>query len=196
MRMIILADDVQQQELTGGQPFTGVLFVSTFEELVRQQAADIYMDLQFENTPSRIGILRKLLPATVVINCVADTLEDTDHRFVRVNGWPTFLRGKTIEASGKDHDLTEKAFQVFGKQVEWLPDTPGLVSARVVCMIIHEAFLSFTEGVSSRQDMDTAMKLGTNYPFGPFEWAEKIGQDRLQRLATRLGYPLPGVTKV
>ena len=36
-------------------------------------------------------------------------------------------------------------------------------------------FLQLGENVSTRDEIDTAMKLGTNYPFGPFEWAEKIG---------------------
>jgi 3-hydroxybutyryl-CoA dehydrogenase len=31
------------------------------------------------------------------------------------------------------------------------------------------------EGTASKEDIDTSMKLGTNYPFGPFEWANKIG---------------------
>ena len=50
-----------------------------------------------------------------------------------------------------------------------------MVSPRVICMIINEAYFTFEEGTASREDIDLAMKLGTNYPFGPFEWADKIG---------------------
>jgi 3-hydroxybutyryl-CoA dehydrogenase len=50
-----------------------------------------------------------------------------------------------------------------------------MVSPRVVCMIINEAFYTNAEGTASEKDIDLAMKLGTNYPLGPFEWAEKIG---------------------
>jgi 3-hydroxybutyryl-CoA dehydrogenase len=42
-------------------------------------------------------------------------------------------------------------------------------------MIINEAYYTVEEGTASRKDIDLAMKLGTNYPFGPFEWCEKIG---------------------
>ena len=42
-------------------------------------------------------------------------------------------------------------------------------------MIINEAFLALQEGVSTKEEINTAMKLGTNYPLGPFEWVEKIG---------------------
>jgi 3-hydroxybutyryl-CoA dehydrogenase len=42
-------------------------------------------------------------------------------------------------------------------------------------MIVNEAYLALGEGVSSREAIDTAMRLGTNYPYGPFEWASRIG---------------------
>jgi 3-hydroxybutyryl-CoA dehydrogenase len=42
-------------------------------------------------------------------------------------------------------------------------------------MIINEAFYTVQEGTATRQDIDLAMKLGTNYPYGPFEWCERIG---------------------
>ena len=42
-------------------------------------------------------------------------------------------------------------------------------------MIINEAYYTVEEGTATREDVDMAMKLGTNYPFGPFEWCERIG---------------------
>ncbi|MBS1977328.1 MAG: 3-hydroxyacyl-CoA dehydrogenase [Bacteroidetes bacterium] len=54
-------------------------------------------------------------------------------------------------------------------------DSAGLVSPRVICMIINEAFYTLEEGTATRRDIDLAMKLGTNYPFGPFEWCDIIG---------------------
>jgi 3-hydroxybutyryl-CoA dehydrogenase len=53
-------------------------------------------------------------------------------------------------------------------------------------MIINEAYLSLEEGVSSKEEMNTAMRLGTNYPYGPFEWAEKIGMEHIARLLQAL----------
>ena len=54
-----------------------------------------------------------------------------------------------------------------------IADTPGLIVARIVAMIINEACETALHGVASPADIDTAMKLGTNYPLGPFEWCEK-----------------------
>ena len=52
-------------------------------------------------------------------------------------------------------------------------DTPGLIVARIVAMIINEACETVLHGVASPADIDTAMRLGTNYPLGPFDWCNK-----------------------
>jgi 3-hydroxybutyryl-CoA dehydrogenase len=51
-----------------------------------------------------------------------------------------------------------------------LQDTPGLVVARTVAMLINEASDAVQQGVCSADAADAAMKLGVNYPAGPFEW--------------------------
>ena len=53
-------------------------------------------------------------------------------------------------------------------------------------MIINEAYFARDENVSSEADIDTAMKLGTNYPYGPFEWCKKIGVERVFNLLEKL----------
>ena len=65
-------------------------------------------------------------------------------------------------------------------------DEPGLVSARIIAMIINEAWFAVGDEVSSREEIDTAMKLGTNYPFGPFEWATAIGAGNILELLNKL----------
>ncbi|HET7479512.1 MAG TPA: 3-hydroxyacyl-CoA dehydrogenase NAD-binding domain-containing protein [Rubrobacteraceae bacterium] len=49
------------------------------------------------------------------------------------------------------------------------------VALRVISCIVNEAFLALSEGVARSEDIDRAMKLGANYPKGPFEWAEEAG---------------------
>ena len=48
-------------------------------------------------------------------------------------------------------------------------DAPGLVVARTVAMLINEAADAVQQGVCSTEGADAAMKLGVNYPAGPFE---------------------------
>ncbi|MEK7277795.1 MAG: 3-hydroxyacyl-CoA dehydrogenase family protein [Chloroflexota bacterium] len=56
-------------------------------------------------------------------------------------------------------------------------DGPGLVRLRVLCCLANEAASAVAEGVASPADVDTAMKLGVNYPRGPLEWADALGLD-------------------
>ena len=51
-----------------------------------------------------------------------------------------------------------------------LLDTPGLVVARTVAMLINEAADAVAQGVCTTEGADAAMKLGVGYPQGPFEW--------------------------
>jgi len=49
-------------------------------------------------------------------------------------------------------------------------DAPGLVVARTVAMLINEGADAVLQGVCTPEGADAAMKLGVNYPAGPFEW--------------------------
>jgi 3-hydroxybutyryl-CoA dehydrogenase len=66
-----------------------------------------------------------------------------------------------------------------GVELERVGDCSGLVLRRVLYAIINEAAFALWEGVASREDIDLGMKLGTNYPAGPLEWADAIGLDEV-----------------
>ncbi|MDD5761818.1 MAG: 3-hydroxyacyl-CoA dehydrogenase family protein [bacterium] len=76
-------------------------------------------------------------------------------------------------------DAVDRFFRGQGLETERVTDFSGLVLRRVLFMIINEAVYTLWEGVASREDIDLAMKLGTNYPMGPLEWADAIGLDRV-----------------
>ncbi|WP_036236672.1 3-hydroxyacyl-CoA dehydrogenase family protein, partial [Methylibium sp. T29-B] len=63
-----------------------------------------------------------------------------------------------------------QCLQAAGRQPQRLRDVPGLVVARTLAMLINEASDAVLQGVCSAADADLAMKLGVNYPAGPFEW--------------------------
>lgn len=150
---------------------------------------DACIDLLFDSDADRINVLNRLDSGLVIVNAVlqnADTLPD---HFVRINGWNTFLQRNIVEAASKNENIrlkTEQVFRSFGKELRWVPDIKGFLTARVVACIINEAFYTLGENVSSRDEIDTAMKLGTNYPYGPFEWAEKIGLEQVWALLNHL----------
>jgi len=123
------------------------------------------------------------------INQVEQILLNQPAHFIRFNGWPGFWQRPLLEASYRISGQQAKAeiiMALFGKKLEWVTDLPGFLSARVLASIINEAYLALEEGVSSKPEIDTAMKLGTNYPFGPFEWCEKIGANRIYLLLNEM----------
>lgn len=70
-------------------------------------------------------------------------------------------------------------FESLGFTVVEVPDGPGLIQARIVACLANEAMSALSEGVADARTIDTAMKLGTNYPLGPLEWAELIGLESI-----------------
>jgi len=125
----------------------------------------------------------------VFVNSVIETLEQMNaaKNICRINGWPGFLQREPWEVAGEKEEAG-KIFEELGWKMILVKDKPGLVAARVISMIINEAFLALEEKISTKEEIDMAMKLGTNYPFGPFEWAEKIGPDKIARLLTKLNH--------
>lgn len=64
-----------------------------------------------------------------------------------------------------------------GKTPVTVEDAPGFVSNRVLMPMINEAIFCLDDGVASREDIDTVMKLGMNHPMGPLALADLIGLD-------------------
>jgi 3-hydroxybutyryl-CoA dehydrogenase len=56
-------------------------------------------------------------------------------------------------------------------------DSPGFISNRILMPMINEAIFALMEGVATRDDIDTVMKLGMNHPMGPLTLADFIGLD-------------------
>ncbi|MET9777696.1 3-hydroxyacyl-CoA dehydrogenase [Streptomyces sp. NPDC006367] len=68
-------------------------------------------------------------------------------------------------------------FQALGKKVSVIGDVPGMIVARTVARIIDLAVEAVAAGVATGEDVDTAMRLGVNYPLGPLEWSRRLGGD-------------------
>ncbi|MFI1104285.1 3-hydroxyacyl-CoA dehydrogenase [Streptomyces melanogenes] len=93
-------------------------------------------------------------------------------------------RGATRIALSASEDTSTRAvseavglFQKLGKKVSVIGDVPGMIVARTVAMLADLAADAVARGVATPQDVDTAMRLGVNYPLGPVEWSRRLGQD-------------------
>ena len=103
-------------------------------------------------------------------------------------GDPTFLERDMLEVSvfHGNHSSPGEVFKKLGIKATFVDDRVGLVTPRIIAMIINEAYYTVQEGTANRQDIDLGMKLGTNYPMGPFEWSKKWGLNNIYELLDAL----------
>jgi len=186
MKIIIIANAEQEQE-------------------IRQKDVNKEVELKFTNEPTYIDLqnydaifilnqeiealdFQKFGETPVFINSVVKTLSELQlpTSVSRINGWPGFLQREIWEVASEDKNKTEAIFTSLGWKIIFVKDEPGFVAARVISMIINEAFFAFGEKISTIEEIDLAMKLGTNYPFGPFEWGDKIGVNKIFELLNKL----------
>jgi 3-hydroxybutyryl-CoA dehydrogenase len=149
--------------------------------------ADLFIDLDFALEPTRISALAGLLPSPVEVNAVLPTIAEIGHPFIRINGWPGMLDRMTHELVVPDAAMVEPLGELYEKlccSFRLAPDIPGMITARILVALINEAWYTWQEGVSGKDEIDTAMRLGTNYPFGPFEWGARLGLERVVDLLT------------
>ncbi|EKT4522628.1 3-hydroxyacyl-CoA dehydrogenase [Pseudomonas putida] len=71
------------------------------------------------------------------------------------------------------------SLQAAGFAVSRVADRPGLIVMRTLAMLVNEAFEGRLQQIAETEAIDKAMRLGVNYPAGPFEWAEQIGTQTL-----------------
>jgi len=191
MRLVVLTNEQLKEELlsNGVSAYCKIDWINSPNELLSHMDADAVIDLLFEQNGCDVSHLNNYLTKPVFVNSMNKTIVEIGLPFIRINAWPGFLKRNTAEVSIADEvnkNKTEKILSLLNRKAEWVPDIKGFVSSRVVSMIINEAYFTLEENVSTKEEIDIAMKLGTNYPYGPFEWSKKIGLKNIAGLLTEL----------
>lgn len=189
MKIVVLSNEHIKNEIEAKINHSTVEL--TFADTVNDFSdanADAFFDFSFDKSPERIEILSRHTSKPVFINSVVYTLGEIGHPFIRINAWPGFLKRDVVEiaADDKSVDIAKNFLEKLNWKYQLVPDEPGMISARIIAMIINEAYYTAQENISSKPDIDIAMKLGTNYPYGPFEWANLIGIKNIYSLLTAL----------
>jgi len=148
---------------------------------------ELLIDTSFDEDPdTRLKVYLKTGVKNLWLHTLRCTITPLLHRIpvpdqihiAGINALPLFINSPLWEmyyASNSDEKIAEKILSPIGKKMLCIPEQMGMLSPRIIFMIINEAYYVVQEGVTTRADTDMAMKLGTNYPYGPFEWAEKLG---------------------
>jgi 3-hydroxybutyryl-CoA dehydrogenase len=76
-------------------------------------------------------------------------------------------------------EAAQQLFSAEGITAFVIADSPGYVAPRMVACIVNLACDMAQQGIASPADLDAAVRLALGYPFGPFEWGERIGAKRV-----------------
>lgn len=191
MRLVVLSNEHLKEELlsTGINDNCKVDWIRSSKELSSYADADAVMDLLFEQNGYDVFYLNAFSKRPVFVNSMNKTIAEIGLPVIRINAWPGFLKRNIAEVCcnrDTDKNQVEKFLILLNRKAEWVPDVKGFISARVVSMIINEAYFALAENVSTKEEIDLAMKLGTNYPYGPFEWSKEIGLRNIAGLLSEL----------
>ena len=147
---------------------------------------DLIIDTDFDEQPDRMAQYAELKGKVVMLAAVKTSLLEAVAKYgktvhchlVGLNALPTFIARSLWEISlldTKEEAVIQPILKQLSLDYQIVEDRVGMVTPRIICMIINEAHYTLQEGTATIADIDLAMKLGTNYPYGPFEWMEKIG---------------------
>ena len=180
MKILVLATDEAWNELVSNNNIIEWIRTENDHLFLADKTADAYFNLNVDATSMDYTSFKK----PVFINSVSTTLKSINapENIYRINGWTGFIKRDSWEIAGNINEDSAAVLSSINKRSVVVKDEPGFIAARIISMIINEAYFAKAENVSTEKEIDIAMKLGTNYPFGPFEWARLIGIENIYTL--------------
>jgi 3-hydroxybutyryl-CoA dehydrogenase len=175
---------------------TALQNIDTAIGLRRANTAQIVIEAAPENLELKRGVFKELESAagpqallatntsSLPITSIASVLEDPG-RLVGIHFFNPVLQMELVEVIPGHRTRPEvvtaadEFARTLGKTVVHSLDSPGFVTTRALGVMVNEAAWMLSEGVSTREEIDTAYKLGFHHPMGPFELADLVGLDTL-----------------
>jgi 3-hydroxybutyryl-CoA dehydrogenase len=185
---------VARSKLSPSDKEAALARIDTAIGLRRSEAAAIVV----EAAPEILEIKRQLFqeleatvsPTTLLasntsslpITSIASSLKDPG-RVVGIHFFNPVLQMPLVEIipGHRTRPETVQAAREFaerlGKQIVLSRDTPGFVTTRALAVLVNEAAWMLYEGTATKEDIDTAYRLGFHHPMGPFELVDLVGID-------------------
>ncbi|MDE1822030.1 MAG: 3-hydroxybutyryl-CoA dehydrogenase [Euryarchaeota archaeon] len=129
--------------------------------------------------------------SSLSVTAIAATVKDPG-RMVGIHFFNPVLAMELVEVipgfrTRETEVARAKAFaRALGKTVTSSKDAPGFVTTRAMAVLANEAIWMLHDGVATREDIDTAHKLGFHHPMGPLELADLVGLDTMLSVLERL----------
>ncbi|HLG19310.1 MAG TPA: 3-hydroxybutyryl-CoA dehydrogenase [Bdellovibrionota bacterium] len=187
---------VQKEKLTAAQKQEALGRIRTTTDLKAMKDADLVVEAATENIDIKLQIFQTLDEVTrpdvilgsntssISITKIAGATKRSDKVIgihfmnpVPIMKLVEIIRG--LLTSDETYKTSVEFVQKMGKETVTAADFPGFLVNRILCPMINEAIFALEEGIASPEDIDKAMKLGTNVPMGPLELADYIGLDTL-----------------
>lgn len=157
-------------------------------------------NVDLEKKRQNLVSLDKALPPTTIVLSSSLTITATEQaswlkhktRLIGCGVLPTFSETPIIEIAptvfspSSAVEIVQEFLRTLGKEIELVQDRIGMVFPRILCRIVNEGAFALQEDVSSPQSLDVAMKIGADFPFGPIEWADRIGIDHVVAVLSAL----------
>lgn len=162
--------------------------------LYEGESSDIFVEAVLERIEAKEAVFKQINSlaskdciiasntSSISINLLAG-LVDNPERFLGMhffNPPPVMKLIELVKGNRTSEEVLKKVLEIsksLGKEPVVVNDFPGFVSNRVLMPLIREAILAYEEGVATKEDIDTTMKLGMNHPMGPLELTDLIGLD-------------------
>ena len=168
--------------------------ITTATDVGAVSGAELVIEAAVESEPVKLPLfaeLDRLAPAGAVLasNTSSISITALGARTARpeavigmhfMNPVPVMALVEVIRGQATSDATAARVMAVardLGKTPVEVNDYPGFVSNRVLMPMINEAAFCLMEGVSSKEGIDTVMKLGMNHPLGPLALADLIGLD-------------------
>jgi len=185
LKKSIITQEEKVQALKNINPIVGIGNIPTDSDLV--------IEAIFENKEAKIKIFSQLNAIIKSDSIFATNTSSISITELSMTGRPDKFIGmhfmnpvpvmKLIEII-RGYSTSDESFNLIKDisiKLDKIPvevhDYPGFISNRILIPMINEAVFSLMEGVASKEDIDTVMKLGMNHPMGPLTLADFIGLD-------------------
>jgi 3-hydroxybutyryl-CoA dehydrogenase len=157
---------------------------------------DVVIEAIQENLEAKRNLLRKIdeicEPETIIITNTSalsiTEIASVTNRQERVIGMhflnpvpkiPLVEIVRGLKTSDETYNFIKNFAEMLDKTAVEVFEYPGYITTRVIVPMINEAIHILMEGVASAEHIDTAVKLGYNFPKGPLALADLIGLDEL-----------------
>ncbi|WP_414491243.1 3-hydroxyacyl-CoA dehydrogenase [Sutcliffiella horikoshii] len=198
---VIISKGLEKGKLTeqeAGELRDSLFYSTELEEAVKE--ANLIIEAVPENMEIKKSVyekLDKIAPSDCYFASNTSTMSPTEigsftsrpekviamHFFNPVHKMKLVEIVRGLETSDETAEFIRAAAEKMGKETVVVNEFPGFVTSRISALVGNEAFYMLQEGVGTPEEIDKAIKLGLNYPMGPFELGDLVGLDtRLNNL--------------